>query len=79
MRGDYGTSSTMTLKSDLTELKSLASPPVIVATVMGAFGVAFGSKSDWKSVKKLLANVQILNQNYKKCMLRIMTRMIRTV
>ncbi len=67
------------LKSDLTELKSLAYPPVIVQTVMGAFAVAFGSKSDWNSVKKLLANVQILNQNYKTCMLRIMTRMSHTV
>ena len=47
-------------KADIVEIKSLSSPPEIVAKVCGAYGQMIGIGSDWATMKKHFGNMDCL-------------------
>jgi hypothetical protein len=49
-------------KGDITEVKSFAKPPPLVQTTMEAVCVLLGRKPDWETSKKLLGEVDFMEQ-----------------
>ena len=47
-------------KADIVEIKSLSSPPRVVAQVCGAYGLMIGIGSDWVTMKKHFGNMDCL-------------------
>ena len=47
-------------KADIVEIKSLSSPPRVVAQVCGAYGLMIGIGSDWATMKKHFGNMDCL-------------------
>ncbi|CAG5081856.1 Oidioi.mRNA.OKI2018_I69.PAR.g9977.t1.cds [Oikopleura dioica] len=49
--------------ADLTELKALKNPPVLVKDILECVSVLVGNQShEWRDIKKMLANPKLLNE-----------------
>ena len=45
-------------KGDITELKSLKAPPLLVKKVMESVAILFGVSTDWQSCQKMLGSAE---------------------